>query len=101
MGTLTKTFQHTLGKEEAVRRLRERIASEKISKASIVTVTREVWNTPYSLDFSMSAFNYRIDGSLKIEDTIVTLDLNLPLGAMIFKGMIEKQIGQQMEIMLN
>lgn len=101
MPRISKSFPHSLGKDEAVRRLRERISSEKINKSNVATVTKEVWIDPYNLDFSMSVLNYRIDGSLKIEDTEVILDLNLPMGAVLFKGMIESQIGQQMELMLS
>lgn len=101
MATIVKSFDHTLGKEEAVRRIRERISSEKINKAAVANVTREIWTDPYNLDFSMTVFTYRIDGSLQIIDEKVTLNLNLPLGAAIFKGMIEDQVTQQMNIMLN
>ncbi len=84
-----------------MRRLRERISTEKVNKSNVATVTKEVWIDPYNLDFSMSVLNYRIDGALKIGDSEVTLDLNLPMGAVLFKGMIESQIGQQMELMLS
>ncbi len=100
MSRLNKVFAHSLGKEEATRRIRERISSEKINKASIATVTKEVWNGSDSLDFAMTVFNYRIDGSLKITESEVVLDMNLPIGAMVFKGMIESQLSQQMNVML-
>ncbi len=100
MATITKTFKHSLGKEEAVRRIRERISSEKINKAAVANVTREVWNDPYNLDFSMTVFAYRIDGGLNIGEDTITLNLNLPMGASLFKGMIEDQISQQMNVML-
>ena len=95
MPKITKTFTHNLGKDEAVRRLRER------SKSNVATVTKEVWTDPYNLDFAMSVLTYRIDGALHIDDSEVKLELNLPFGAMMFKGMVESQIGQQMELMLN
>lgn len=97
---LSKSFDHSLGKDEAVRRLRERMSTEKISKSNIATVTKEVWTDPYNLDFSMSVMKYRIDGALSISDDRVDLELDLPMGAAVFKGMIESQIGQQMELML-
>lgn len=101
MPKITKTFTHNLGKDEAVRRLRERISTEKINKSNVATVTKEVWTDPYNLDFAMSVLTYRIDGALHIDDSEVKLELNLPFGAMMFKGMVESQIGQQMELMLN
>lgn len=101
MSKISKTFPHTLGKDEAVRRLRERISTEKISKSNIATVTKEVWIDPYNLDFSMSILTYRIDGSLRINDADIVLDLKLPMGAVMFKGMIESQIAQQMTLMLS
>ncbi|MBR4976147.1 MAG: polyhydroxyalkanoic acid system family protein [Thermoguttaceae bacterium] len=100
MPNLTKTYPHSLGKEEAARRLKERIASEKINKANIASVSKEVWNDPYNLDFSMTLFNYRVDGTLKIGDSDVVVNLNLPFVAMMVKGMIEDQMQQQMDAML-
>ncbi len=100
MAKISKSFTHSLGKEEAVRRLRERMSTEKISKSNIATVTKEVWTDPYNLDFSMSVLTYRVDGALHIEDDRVDLEVNLPMGAIMFKGMIESQIGQQMDLML-
>ncbi|MGI6401182.1 MAG: polyhydroxyalkanoic acid system family protein [Thermoguttaceae bacterium] len=101
MSSLTKTFKHSLGKEEAARRIRERISAEKIDKAMVATVNREVWNDPYNLDFAMTVFKYRIDGALNIGDDMLTLKLNLPMGANIFKGMIEDLIQKQMDAMMS
>ncbi len=101
MPRLTKSFPHSLGKDEAVRRLRERISTEKISKTNVVTVTKEVWVDPHNLEFSMTVLKYRIDGSLQIGDAEIVVDVNLPMGAVMFRGMIESQIGQQMELMLS
>jgi hypothetical protein len=100
MPNLTKNYPHSLGKEEAARRLKERIASEKINKANVASVSKEVWNDPYNLDFSMTLFNYRVDGTLKVEDSEVVVNLNLPFVAMMVKGMIEAQMQQQMDAML-
>ncbi len=100
MPIISKSFPHSLGKVEAVRRIRERISTEKINKSNVATVTKEVWVDPCRLEFSMTVLAYRIDGSLQIEDSEVLLNLNLPMGAVMFKGMIESQIGQQMKLML-
>ena len=100
MPNLTKNYPHSLGKEEAARRLKERIASEKINKANVASVSKEVWNDPYNLDFSMTLFNYRVDGTLKVEDSEIVVNLNLPFVAMMVKGMIEDQMQQQMDAML-
>ena len=100
MPNLTKNYPHSLGKEEAARRLKERIASEKINKANVASVSKEVWNDPYNLDFSMTLFGYRVDGTLKVEDSEIVVNLNLPFVAMMVKGMIEDQMQQQMDAML-
>ena len=100
MPNLPKTYPHSLGKEEAARRLKERIASEKINKANVASVSKEVWNDPYNLDFAMTLFGYRVDGALKVEDSEIIVDLNLPFAAMLVKGMIEAQMQQQMDLML-
>ena len=100
MPNLTKNYPHSLGKEEAARRLKERIASEKINKANVASVSKEVWNDPYNLDFAMTLFGYRVDGTLKVEDSEIVVNLNLPFVAMMVKGMIESQMQEQMETML-
>ena len=100
MPNLTKNYPHSLGKEEAARRIKERIASEKINKANVASVSKEVWNDPYNLDFAMTLFGYRVDGTLKIEESDVVVNLNLPFVAMMVKGMIVSQMQEQMETML-
>ena len=100
MPRITQTFSHSLGKDEAVRRLREKISIEKVNKQNVATVTKEVWQDPYNLEFSMTVLTYRVDGSLNIGDSEITLNIDLPMGALLFKGMIESQIQQQMNLML-
>ncbi|MBS7336758.1 MAG: polyhydroxyalkanoic acid system family protein [Thermoguttaceae bacterium] len=101
MASFSKVFQHGLGQEEAVRRIRERIAIEKNNRANVANVTREVWDPFNVLDFSMIVFKFRIDGTLQIENNTMELTLKLPLGAKVFAGMIEDQITQQINALLN
>lgn len=100
MPKLNKTYPHSLGRMEAVQRIKAAIEQEKISKANIVEHSTENWISDNELEYSIKIFGYHVDGSLEINEDHVAVQLNLPLIAVMVKGMIEDQLRQEMEKLL-
>jgi len=100
MPQIKKTYSHSLGCDEAARRIKAAIEQEKVNKANIVTATREDWSSPYHVDYAMKAFGYDVSGTLDIHDDDVVVVLDLPMIAMMVKGMIEDQLEQELAKLL-
>lgn len=97
MPRISKTFPHSLGREEAARRLKAAIAREKINKALAVAEPRENWIDDYHLNYSMKVFTYPISGDLVVNDEDIAINIELPVVAVMVTGMIEDQLQQQMK----
>ncbi|MDO5566378.1 MAG: polyhydroxyalkanoic acid system family protein [Planctomycetia bacterium] len=97
MPRISKTFPHTLGQEEAAKRLKSAIAREKINKAFAVSEPSENWIDDYHLNYSMKVFSYPISGDLAINDSDIVVNIELPVVAVMVTGMIEDQLQQQMK----
>ena len=73
---LVITISHTLGKEEALRRIRP-----ALSKASqsfpVLKVEEEIW-TGDRLDFRVRAIGQSAAGNVQVGDDVVRLEVSLP-----------------------
>lgn len=94
MPKISERFTHTLGKEEALRRIKAKLAEERVSKSNFVTDSSENWNDGH-LDFTMVIFTYTVHGTLDVTDDAVDVTLDLPVVAMMVKGMIDDQLRQE------
>lgn len=101
MPRITKIFSHSLEREAAIERIKKAIATEKINKANVISNATEQWVSENQLDYSLRVFGYRIDGSLLVEESNVTVDLELPVVAMMVKGMVEDQLAQEIAQLLS
>lgn len=101
MPKITHTFSHSLGKEEAIRRIKTAVEAEKISKANFVSNTTEHWVGDHHVDFTMKIFGYGVEGTLDVTDTTVIVSLELPLVATMATGMIEDQLQQEIAGLLS
>ena len=68
------TISHSLGKEEAIRRLKAGIASPNLP---FVTIDREIWADDL-LDFGVTAMGQKASGTALVMDDGVRLTLTLP-----------------------
>ena len=91
MPSLNMTTSHALGREEAVRRLKEKFHVVRGTYGHKVNDLREEWNG-HTLAFGFKATGMKVSGTVTVEDAEVRLDAQLPFAAIMFKGMIEKQI---------
>jgi hypothetical protein len=86
---------HTLSQEEATRRLREQIQSARSSFSEHVQNFEEHWEGN-TLAFSFTTFGFKVKGTLNSEPSAVQVNADLPMAALMFKGMIEQQVREQL-----
>ena len=82
---------HSLGQEEAAKRLKEKFCSVRSKYGSQVNNLQEKW-TDHTFSFGFKAMGMGVTGSVRVEEDRVKLHADLPLAAMLFKKSIEQQI---------
>ena len=87
MPKLSMQIPHTLGREEATRRLKEQLPKVR----NLATDLDEQWQD-HTLTFHFTAMGFKVSGVLAVEDTVANLDIDLPLAAMFVKGTIEQRV---------
>ncbi|MGI5831227.1 MAG: polyhydroxyalkanoic acid system family protein [Thermoguttaceae bacterium] len=100
MPKISLSFPHDLGKEEAIKRIRRAIETEKVTMSNIVTDSSEKWVGDDHVDWTMTIFTYPVSGTLDIRESTVDVTLNLPMAATMVTGMIKNQLEQEIAGML-
>ncbi|MGB3306707.1 MAG: polyhydroxyalkanoic acid system family protein [Thermomicrobiales bacterium] len=93
------TVQHHLGKEEAVNRLKNILASAKEQYGDRISDLKEHW-TDNGGTFSFKAMGFKISGSLVVTDTDATINGEFPWAAKPFQGTIETTLRERAERLL-
>ena len=75
--TITVTIPHRLGKDEALRRIKNGLAEARTTLASILTLKEETWNDD-TLSFRVSALMQEVAGTMAVSERQVKLDVELP-----------------------
>jgi hypothetical protein len=75
--TITVTIPHHLGKDEALRRIKNGIGQARTTFASILAVREEIW-TGDTLAFRVSALAQETAGTIEVAEDHVKLDVELP-----------------------
>jgi hypothetical protein len=99
MPGISLVVPHTLGQEEAVTRLRDRVGAVRQMYQQQVSELEEAW-VGNVLNYSFKTFGFTIKGTVAVEPAQVKLDASLPLAALMFRGTIEKQIRDHMTRLL-
>ena len=86
---------HALGRQEAVRRLKEKFSAVSATHQDKVGDLHKEWNEN-TLSFGFRAAGMKIAGTVTVEDSEVKLAAKLPLAAIMFKGMIEERIREEL-----
>jgi hypothetical protein len=94
MPRLTMETSHGLGREEAIRRLKEKFGAVRASYGSQVNDLQEQWDD-HRFSFGFKTLGMDIAGTVQVEDASVKLSLDLPLVAMLFKGTIQEHIRRE------
>jgi hypothetical protein len=75
--TITVTIPHRLGKEEALRRIKNGIGEARTTFASVLTIKEETWNGD-TLAFRVNALAQEVAGTIAVAEDRVKLDVELP-----------------------
>ena len=90
MPRLSMQIPHALGREEATRRIKELLPKAR----EYVSDLDERWQE-HTLAFQFTAMAFRVGGTLSVEEGVANIDVDLPLAAMLVKGMIEQRVRQE------
>ncbi len=85
------TAAHRLGKEEAQRRLKEKLSAAFGRYGSRAKDLHEEWRD-HSLSFGFTTMGMKVAGTLAVDDTEVCLTAQVPYGVLVFRSLIEKRI---------
>ncbi len=99
MPRLTMDQPHSLGQEEATRRLKETFSVVKTTYESQVSELHEEWND-HALSFGFKVMGMKIAGTVAVEESAVKVGADLPLAAAMFRGTIEKRIKEELDQLL-
>lgn len=91
MPTLSVVTPHELGQEEAARRLRGESDAAMAAFGDKISELEQTW-IDQTLNFRFKTFGMTVEGSVAVEPTTVTTTAELPLAAVMFKGMIAERI---------
>jgi hypothetical protein len=91
MSKLSLEVPHTLGREEATRRLKDKLP---LAQGEVTDLHHE-WND-HTLSFDFQTMGMKIAGTMAVEETAVHVDIDLPWAASMVKGMIEQRVRQEL-----
>lgn len=95
MPKLSVSIPHTLSQEEATRRLQEHFQTVFQKFQEHVQNYEEQWEGN-QLQFRFTTFGFGVQGNVNSEPSEVRVNADLPLTAMMFKGMIEQQVREEL-----
>jgi hypothetical protein len=95
MPKLVINHPHALGLQEAVERLKGRFSSIREDYKDEISSLEEHWNES-SMSFRLVTRGVTVSGDVAVEPAQVSVDVQLPLVAMLLKGKIESRIRQRL-----
>ena len=96
---LVVSIPHSLGREEAVRRLKSGFGSVPATFQHLLAVQEEVWTGDH-LQFRLSALGQVASGAIDVADDHVRLTIVLPWLLAKFAQKIQSLVGNQTKLML-
>jgi len=96
---LVVVIPHRLGKDEALRRIRDGLGRAKAEFAWLISLEQEAWNGD-RLSFRAAALGQRAHGVLDVYEGAVRLEVTLPWLLAKFAHAAQRVIGQQGQLML-
>jgi hypothetical protein len=96
---LVVTIPHRLGKDEALRRIKDGLGRAKSEFAWALTLEQEAWDGD-RLSFIAKAMGQRASGTIDVYDAGVRLEVTLPWLLARFAHAAQRVIGQKGTLML-
>jgi hypothetical protein len=91
MPKIKLSVSHTLGQDEAKKRISKLIADTRDKFGGMVTDLEESW-TGYIDNFRFRAMGFSVEGQLDVQPSEVLIHVSLPFAALAFKGRVESEI---------
>lgn len=95
----TVTVPHNLGKDEALRRIKGMLDDAQNKGDGRISDLEETWNGDTGT-YSFKAGGFKVNGSIKVRDNSVEIDLDYPMAARPFKSKIESTLRDRTEALL-
>ncbi|MEM9940751.1 MAG: polyhydroxyalkanoic acid system family protein [Planctomycetota bacterium] len=95
MAKFKVNVDHSLDKQEAIKRLRSFSTKVREDLPIELTEIQEAWDPAGNLDFSFKAQGLKISGKMQTSETDVVVDGEIPFAALVFRGAIENQISEK------
>jgi len=91
MPRLALQVPHALGRDEAMRRIKEQLPKAR----ELVSDLEEEWED-HTLSFRFKAMGFKVGGTMEVEDASANIQLDLPFAAMLAKGMIQQRVSDEL-----
>lgn len=99
MPRMEMSIPHKLGREEALRRVKDKADFLQKTYGAQASQSDQEWKDNV-LTFTIQAMGMRVPGSVTVDEAEVRLAADLPLMAMAFKGVAERRVRDELEQML-
>ncbi|HYC16428.1 MAG TPA: polyhydroxyalkanoic acid system family protein [Pseudolabrys sp.] len=96
---LVVIIPHRLGKDEALRRIKDGLGRARTEFAWLLSVQEEVWSGD-RLTFRVSALGQNASGFIDVYEAAVRLEVTLPWLLARFAHAVQRVIGQKGTLML-
>jgi hypothetical protein len=96
---LVVTISHRLGKDEALRRIKDGVGRARGEFGALMAVEEESW-TGDRLAFRVRSLGQRAAGFIDVSDSAVRLEVTLPWLLARFAAAAQRVIGQKGQLML-
>jgi len=99
MPRITLEVPHSLGLDEAMRRLKDKFAAARAEHQGNVSNLREEWRD-HIFSFAFQAMGMGVSGTVAVGPDQVKVHAELPFAAAFFKGAIEQRLRQEVGVLL-
>jgi hypothetical protein len=96
---LVVVIPHSLGKEEALRRIQGGIGRAKSEFARLMTIEDEAWEGD-RMRFRVAALGQRASGSIDVYESAVRLEVMLPWLLARFAQAVQRVVGHKGQLLL-
>lgn len=100
MPNIQMNIPHSLGKEEALGRIRKLLGNVESRFSGQLKDVQQEWNDNEGV-FSFSVMNMPVSGKLTVNNGDIALDGKLPLAASLFQGQIKSVIMEEAKKVLS
>jgi hypothetical protein len=99
MPKIQLNLPHTLGAEEAKRRVNHLIAETRVKFSNVISDVQESWTGNVDT-FQFRAMGFAVTGTIDAQPAVVLIQMQIPLAALPFKGRIEAELSKHAKELL-